>query len=217
VLESDVDALPVGTSFWSGDGQSLPGRTPAFVSSWIGNQVSTRRDEATVVELADPKIRLFVASPPRLRNVLVIGGGPDAQPLVEYGATMGWYVTLVDHRPAYSKPELWPRAHRVLTLRPGEYPRHMDLAVFDAAVIMSHHLPTDLAALATLAPTPIPYVGLLGPEPRRRQLLADLGEASSLLQGRLHAPIGLQIGGRDPQSIALSIAAELQAVFHGRT
>ncbi len=81
---------------------------------------------------------------------------------------------------------------------------------------MSHHLPTDLAWLAVLAPEAIPYVGLLGPESRRRQLLADLGDDARRLQGRLRAPIGLQIGGRDPQSIALAIAAELQAFFHGR-
>lgn len=217
VLECADGSLPVGSSAWSAGGSArLPPGTPHEVGEWVAKQVSQRRDEAVVAELAGPGLRLFVASPPRLRNVLVVGGGPDAQPLVEFGGTMGWCITLVDHRPAYSKPELWPRARRVLTLRPADYAAHMNLGDFDAAVIMSHHLPTDLACLAALAPTTIPYVGLLGPEPRRRQLLTDLGESAGLLRGRLRAPIGLQIGGRDPQSIALAIAAELQAFFHGR-
>ncbi len=215
VLESELAALPVGTSTWSGDPR-LPAGTPADAEAWIAGQLALRREDAGIVECAQPRIRLFVATPPQLHDVLVVGGGPDAQPLVEFGATMGWRITLVDHRPAYSRPESWPRAHRVLTLRPPGHVGQIDLARFDAAVIMSHHLPTDLAWLAVLAPEAIPYVGLLGPESRRRQLLADLGDDARRLQGRLRAPIGLQIGGRDPQSIALAIAAELQAFFHGR-
>jgi len=217
VLESEVAALPVATSAWAGEKARLPAGTPAGVASWIAGQLVPRREEAIVVEHDGPRIRVFVATPPRLHKVLVIGGGPDAQPLIEFGATMGWRITLFDHRPAYSKPALWPRAHRVVTARPAEFAHHVDFAEFDAAVIMSHHMPTDLASLATLAPTPIPYIGLLGPASRRHQLLEDLGEAAGLLQGRLRAPVGLQLGGRDPQSIALAIAAELQSFFHGRT
>ena len=217
VLESDVAALPVGTSAWSGDAVRLPAETPASVAAWLTEQLTVRRDDAAVLDLAAPRIRLFVATPPRLRNVLVVGAGPDALPLVEFGATMGWRITLADHRPACANPNLWPRACRVLTTRPGELAGQVDLAEFDAAVIMSHHLPTDVACLATLAPTPIPYVGLLGPASRRRQLLADLGVAAALFGDRLHAPVGLQLGGRDPQSIALAIVAELQAFFHGCT
>lgn len=217
VLESDIPALPVGASVWSDTAQGFPAGTPAGAASWITGQLKQRRENALAVEHIAPRLRLFIATPPRLRNVLVVGGGPDAQPLVDFGATMGWRITLVDHRPAYSRPELWPRAHRVLTARPAEYSHHLDLAELDVAVIMSHHVPTDLAALAVLAPTPVPYVGLLGPASRRQQLLADLGDAAKPLGGRLHAPVGLQLGGRDPQSIALAIAAELQAFFHGHT
>jgi len=216
VLESDVAALPVAASLWSGDKVRLPAETPASVAAWLPEQLKARRGEATVLDLAAPRIRLFVATPPRLRNVLVVGAGPDALPIVDFGATMGWRITLADHRPAYSNPNLWPRAYRVLTTRPGELAGQVDLAEFDAAVIMSHHMPTDLTCLATLAPTPIPYVGLLGPASRRRQLMADLGGATALLGDRLHAPVGLQLGGRDPQSIALAIVAEIQAFFHGR-
>jgi len=215
VLESDVAALPAGTSVWSDGALELPDGTPTRVERWVAEQLATRREDAIVVDLACPHMRLFIATPPRLRNLLFVGGGPDAQPLVDFCATMGWRVTLVDHRPVYSRPDLWPRAHRVLTARPADYADQIDLAEFDAAVIMSHHMPTDLAALRTLAPTAIPYVGQLGPASRRHQLLADLGETAGLLQNRLHAPVGLQLGGRDPQSIALAITAELQAFFHG--
>jgi xanthine dehydrogenase accessory factor len=82
--------------------------------------------------------------------------------------------------------------------------------------VMSHHLPSDLNYLSVLSETTIPYVGLLGPAPRREKLLADLGnERAQKLRARLHAPVGLALGGRSPESIALSIVAEIHAFLHG--
>jgi molybdenum cofactor cytidylyltransferase len=160
---------------------------------------------------------LFLASTDIAREVLLIGGGPDALPVVELGATLGWRMTVVDHRPAYADKLRFPRARRVLLATPGHLAQHVDLTHFDAAVVMSHHIATDLAALEVLAATPIPYVGLLGPASRRKRLLADLGPATSAKFGaRLHAPVGLELGGRDPASIALAITAEIQAHLHGK-
>jgi xanthine dehydrogenase accessory factor len=81
---------------------------------------------------------------------------------------------------------------------------------------MSHHLSSDLAYLRALARAPIPYVGLLGPAARREKLLGDLGSDALKLRGRLHAPVGLPLGGRTPESIALAIIAELHAFVHTR-
>jgi xanthine/CO dehydrogenase XdhC/CoxF family maturation factor len=80
---------------------------------------------------------------------------------------------------------------------------------------MSHHLPSDLGYLRSLSAARIPYVGLLGPARRRDKLLADLGDAAPGLTGRLRSPIGINIGGRTPESIALSIVAEIHARFTG--
>jgi xanthine dehydrogenase accessory factor len=80
---------------------------------------------------------------------------------------------------------------------------------------MSHHLPSDLAYLRALAATSIPYVGLLGPALRREKLLTDLGPDAQPLQKRLYAPVGLPLGGRTPESIALAIVAQLHAFVHG--
>ena len=62
--------------------------------------------------------------------------------------------------------------------------------------------------------TTIPYIGLLGPAVRRERLLADLGADAEKLRGRLHAPVGLAIGGRSPESIALAIIAEIHAFVY---
>jgi xanthine dehydrogenase accessory factor len=82
---------------------------------------------------------------------------------------------------------------------------------------MSHHLPSDLKYLRALAATSVPYIGLLGPAARRERLLTDLGADADKIRKRLHAPVGLALGGRSPESIALAIIAEIHAFVHAGT
>ncbi len=220
VLESAVPGLPIGTSVSSSGDSSVPAEVPETVSNWIDTQLSSRNQasDARIVELEYPGMRMFVTPLVLPRTLLILGAGPDVLPMVEFGATLGWHITVVDHRPTYADATRFPRARQVLLARPDELARLVDLAKFDAAVIMSHHLATDLAGLGTLAPTRISYVGLLGPASRRKRLLADVGmSAVAQLGARLHAPVGLAVGGRDPASIALAIVAEIQMCFHGQS
>lgn len=165
--------------------------------------------------LEGPDLRVFatpLALPPR---VLLLGAGPDTLPLLDFGTRLGWKFTVVDHRPAYAQPGRLPGAAQVLCLRPPEVATALQVDDFAAAVVMSHHLPSDLEYLRALATSAVPYVGLLGPAARRERLLSDLGTAAEPLRPRLRAPIGLAIGGRTPESIALAIVAELHAFLHG--
>ncbi len=157
-------------------------------------------------------LALPLALPPRL---LLLGGGPDAQPLVDLAARLAWHITVHDHRSAYAQPVRFPHAEEVVLGRPEALAQTLDLARFDAAIVMSHHLASDLAYLRVLSASRIPYVGLLGPANRREKLLGDLGEDAAGLNGRLRSPIGLNIGGRAPESIALAIVAEIHARLHG--
>ena len=71
----------------------------------------------------------------------------------------------------------------------------------------------DLTLLTAILPSPIPYIGLLGPKSRGDELLAQLGEAPS---DRIHSPVGLDLGGETPEEIALAIVAEIQAALNER-
>jgi xanthine/CO dehydrogenase XdhC/CoxF family maturation factor len=216
VVESERADLPIGTL-------ALP-RSPgspvtsallrdSAVEAVLEQAVQTGRP--SWFEASSPRWRLFalpLSLPPK---VLLLGAGPDAAPVVDFAARLNWKVTVVDHRPVYADPEHFPSAERVVLSRPGELLNVVDPNHFSAAVVMSHHLPSDLEYLRALAASRIPYVGLLGPAVRREKLLADLGEDASKLRVRLHAPIGLPIGGRTPESIALAIIAEIHAFVHG--
>lgn len=176
---------------------------------------ATRHGGVSWIEGEDPRWKLFIlplALPPR---ILVLGAGPDAAPVVRFAAQLDWKITVADHRAAYADPTHFPDAERVVHSRPDELGAALDLSRFSAAVVMSHHLPSDLAYLRLLAHTDIPYVGLLGPAVRREKLLSDLGPDAQKLRPRLHAPVGLPLGGRTPESIALSIVAEVHAFVHG--
>jgi xanthine dehydrogenase accessory factor len=163
-----------------------------------------------------PNVALFTATIAPAPRILLLGGGPDARPVAELCAFLGWRVTVVDHRASYLLPERFPGATRLVEARADELAARLPLADHAAAIVMSHHLESDLHYLRALSRSAVPYVGLLGPAGRREKLLADLGAEAAALLPRLRAPVGLDIGGRAPESIALSIVGEVHAALSGR-
>ncbi|MEJ2534393.1 MAG: XdhC family protein [Gammaproteobacteria bacterium] len=127
---------------------------------------------------------------------------------------LGWECLVVDHRPAHAREERFAAGTRVRCQRPEELTQDQ-LASVDAAVVMSHHVEHDLAYLRRLVQYPPAYLGLLGPARRRDELLGrlDRGAVSAV---NVRGPAGLDIGGELPESIALSIVAEIHAVLNGR-
>lgn len=146
-----------------------------------------------------------------LPRLLVLGAGADAVPVVTLADTLGWRVTLVDHRPAYLDRPGFAGAETRVCAPADALGERVVLRTFAAALVMSHHLATDRSYLATLAAGTIPYIGLLGPPGRRDRLLRELGAAATGLGKRLHGPAGLDIGANSPESIALAILAEIHA------
>ena len=145
-------------------------------------------------------------------RLLVLGAGPDAVPLVRMAAEVGWLVTVADHRPAYIDKGGFEAAEQVRTIDPAALASELDLDAFDAVIVMSHHLDTDRTYLARLATAGAGYVGVLGPPARKARLLDELGAAGGALRPRLKGPVGIDIGADSPESIAVSILAELQAL-----
>ena len=175
VVESARTELPPGSIALPADARSAPAVQAAL-------ERAVKDGKSTWVE--DASAQVFVVPltlPPR---ILLLGAGPDTLPVVDFAARLDWKVTLVDHRPAYAVPAHFPAAERVLLARPDELAAALDLNQFNAAVVMSHHLPSDLIYLRTLAASTIPYIGLLGPAARRERLLADLGAERAALRAR---------------------------------
>ncbi len=205
VVESTNPSVPVGAI-------TLPREQTSAVQTALETAGRSGRAEW----VTEPDWKLFALPLSLPPNLLLLGAGPDAAPVVDLAGRQSWKVTVVDHRPAYAQADHFPAAERVILSRPERLDSATDLTHFSAAVVMSHHLPSDLQYLRSLSRTAIPYIGLLGPAVRRERLLADLGmQAAESLRPRLHAPVGLALGGRTPESIALAIVAEIHAFVHG--
>jgi xanthine dehydrogenase accessory factor len=145
-------------------------------------------------------------------RILVLGAGPDVEPLLSIGDSLGWDVTVNDHRPAWIDRLGMPTTIRVSQAAPQQLAEKLDLDSYDAAIVMSHNLDADRGYLSQLASSKVAFMGLLGPRRRRELLLSEMG-GSADLESRLRSPVGMKIGGRGPGAIALEIAAELQAYF----
>jgi xanthine/CO dehydrogenase XdhC/CoxF family maturation factor len=216
VVRSQLDAWPAGRVVFA-DTQTDEPAGAALVRCC--REVLNRATPPGIVQVnaESSTIEAFidlVELPPR---ILILGAGPDAAPVVSAASVLGWPVTVFDHRPAYAVAAHFPQAQRVATAPADELAAVIDLGEFDAAVVMSHHLTSDLAYLRQLSATRLTYIGLLGPEPRRQRLLADAGAHASALAARLYGPVGLDIGARTPEAIALAIVAEIHAVLARRS
>jgi xanthine dehydrogenase accessory factor len=155
---------------------------------------------------------------PRIR-LCVCGAGPGAAPLVAIAKWLGWQVNLIDHRPAVLSREQWPEVHCTLVASADAVIAAVRRIDCDAAVIMNHHYERDLHFLGAWLGSDVPFIGILGPRRRTAQMLATLAGSEVPLDRvyrRIHAPVGLDLGGETTEEIALSIVAEIRASVAGR-
>ncbi|MGA7525528.1 MAG: XdhC family protein [Acidobacteriaceae bacterium] len=196
-----------------------------LIANAAGESMYARKSERELERLARETLAMrrsrsvpgffaeWVGPPPA---VGIFGAGDDARPLVELADLLGWHVTVADGRANLARPERFPRAARVGEVEPALAALTPD----DAAVVMTHSYEQDRTILLELLGRELRYIGMLGPRARTERLVSEvapeLGLDSETCLARLHAPVGLDLGGHAPASIALSIAAELQAVFAGQ-
>jgi xanthine/CO dehydrogenase XdhC/CoxF family maturation factor len=156
----------------------------------------------------------------------IFGAGDDARPLLHLARELGWFVGVADGRSHLATRDRFAAANAVAVLDvaalPGPGWLQLELRPTDAAVLMTHSFEQDARILASLhaLEQPLEYVGVLGPQRRSRQLLAEAAQLLGLpgpheerveeWLARMHAPTGLDLGAETPAAIALSILAEMQ-------
>lgn len=158
---------------------------------------------------------LETVAPPVL--LLLFGAGFDALPVVRFAKNLGWRVVVVDHRAAWANGERFPDADEIIVARAKDLDKQMFADDWSVAVLMTHNYERDREILRRLLNSPVKYIGALGPKTRTEKLLAEIGEKFDARQlKKLHAPVGLDIGAETPETIALSIVAEIQTVLANR-
>jgi xanthine dehydrogenase accessory factor len=153
-------------------------------------------------------------------HLMVFGGGVDAIPLVQMASVLGWQVTLVDNRVGYAEPAQFAPAEVMHTA--ADSPEvQARLHCIDAAILMTHNIAMDALALRQVETSSAHYIGLLGSSQRKHKVLeqAHIGASNPQYGGfsaGIYSPMGFDIGGDLPESIALSVLAECHQVLEAR-
>jgi xanthine dehydrogenase accessory factor len=193
-----------------------------FSKDFSADEIAEARnlsEKPVIADLSFGKVFIETINPPL--NLLLFGAGYDAIPFAKFAKDLGWRVTLIDHRATWANAERFPEADEILVSRPENLPE--SLFAYDetaVAVVMTHNYEADRKILSRLLSSDCRYVGALGPKKRTEKILAELaGEGVSFTPAeleKLYAPVGLDIGADTPETIALSIIAEIQSVLSGR-
>ncbi len=148
---------------------------------------------------------------PSQRLVLVGQGGKDEveAALVHLGNLLGFEVVVIDPAPALPEPP-----HKIVE---ASHVNPADLGPHDYVVVLTKG-ERDVTILEALSHARVKFVGLLASRHRLRQDLEELDKRGVDLAFRrgLHAPIGLDIGARTPEELALAIMGDVIATKYGK-
>jgi xanthine dehydrogenase accessory factor len=147
-------------------------------------------------------------------TLVVVGGVHIAIGLTKIARTLGFRTIVIDPRRAFGNAERFPEVDRLIQSWPDEAFGQLTINENTAIAILTHDPKIDDPALLISLNCPAFYVGALGSpstQEKRHQRLLEAGLKIEQL-ARLHGPIGLKIGGRTPEEIALAIMAEIVAV-----
>ncbi len=156
---------------------------------------------------------------PRQPRLVIFGGVHIAQALTLLGRALGYRTIVADGRAAWLTRERFPDADELVLGWPEEAFDRIGLDARTYVVLLSHDPKFDEPATEIALRSPAPYIGTIGSrktQEKRRARLRAAGFTDADL-ARLHGPVGLDLGGRQPMDTALAIIAEITAVRYGKS
>jgi xanthine dehydrogenase accessory factor len=178
-----------------------------------------RREASTTatLETAQGAADVFLEVYPRQPRLVIFGGVHIALALVPLARALGYRTIVADGRPAFLTRERFPQADELILAWPEQAFEQLRLDGSCYVCILSHDPKFDEPALDLALRSPARYVGAIGSRKtqasRRERLRASGFDAETV--ARVHGPIGLDLGGRQPAETALAILAEMTAVRYG--
>src|SRR6266511_4452440 len=167
--------------------------------------------ESGIHEIGGQSVFFDVLVPPP--QLVVLGAGDDARPLVRFAADVGFRVVVVDRRPGYLTADRFPVAALLVESDGERLGAALPLDPACYAVVMTHTFADDQAYLRALVSSPVAYIGMLGPRQRTERIIKNVGASD---ESRVYGPVGLDIGTDGAEQVALAVIAEILAVRSGR-
>ena len=175
--------------------------------------IAGERSETRTYDAAQIFIETY-SPPPRL---LIVGGVHTAIPLTHYAKILGFRVTIVDGRGRFATRERFPHADELIIEWPDDVIPRLLIDASTYVVILTHDPKFDIPTLRALSTTKPRYIGAMGSRETRRQHMDELraqGVSDEFLK-TVYGPVGLDLGGRSPEEMALAIIAQIVAVRYG--
>jgi xanthine dehydrogenase accessory factor len=179
----------------------------ATVIRHYGPRGERREDDVTVF------LQSF-APPPRM---LVFGAIDFAAAVARIGAFLGYRVTVCDARPVFATAKRFPEGVEVVVDWPHRYLRGTDTDDRTVICVLTHEPKFDVPLLEAALRMPSAYIGAMGSRRTHADRVQQLREAGlgDHELARLRSPIGLDLGARTPEEVAVSVAAEIVALRWG--
>lgn len=144
-------------------------------------------------------------------KVYIFGGGHVAQALVPVLSAVDFRCVVLEDRPEFADPALFPLADEVRLILPEAWDHALHITSEDCICVMTRGHKNDLECQAFALRTSAYYIGVIG---SRRKIAAVNAQLRNMgfddeQIARVHTPIGLPILAQTPAEIAVSIAAEM--------
>ena len=165
----------------------------------------------------DGVVDLFVEVHGPQPQLVLVGAVHVAIPLVHLAKLLGYRTVVVDPRPVFATADRFGHADVLLVEWPDEAFAKVRLHDRTAVAVLSHDLKIDVPALTAALRHRLTYIGALGSkktQAKRHTALLDAGVSEEDI-ARVRSPIGLDLGGRKAEEVALAIMAEIVAVTSG--
>ncbi len=176
------------------------------------------KSQRATVTLANESVEVFFEVSLPSPMLVVVGGAHISIALTRLAKDLGYRTVVVDPRKAFGTEARFPHVDELATEWPDEALKRIGLTRGTAVAMLTHDPKLDDPALLVALPSQAFYVGALGSgktQAKRRERLLAAGMTEAQL-ARLYGPIGLDLGGRTPEEVALAIMAEIVAARNGR-
>jgi xanthine dehydrogenase accessory factor len=168
-----------------------------------------RAGESALTDVEGKAVFVHAITP---RPAMYVFGAIDhAAALARVGKVLGYRVTVCDARAAFVTAERFPEADELVVEWPDRFLATAPVSASSVICVLTHDEKFDVPALIAALDTPAVYIGAMGSKvttaAREERLRAEGVDDAGI--GRIHAPIGLAIGARSPEEVAVAIAAEI--------
>jgi xanthine dehydrogenase accessory factor len=194
---------------------TFPARSEQAIITAAQHSLSEGRSQRTMLQ-AGPgeELEVFIEVVEPEPVLIVVGAVHSAIALTRLAQVMGYRTVVIDPRRAFGNTDRFPQVGQLIQKWPDEAFEQLTINEKTAIAILTHDPKIDDTALVIALRSPAFYIGALGSattQAKRRARMLEAGLTEQEL-ARLHGPIGLKLGSRTPEEIALSVMAEITAV-----